>query len=284
MRSNEKQLENIMKRYNKYMNAKNFERLNSGKRLTALEEAELSSIILSKDSSELEREKAIERLTIGNFKLVAKIACQYASKTNTDVEDLVSAGIEGLMVAVYKYDQESFGTKFSTYAVNWIVQAIKKYLYKSSAINVPSAIIDQTKKYKMLVDSGIDNDSEIIDILKISKVELRKIKMAIFSTVDLDEPVENKDGNKSTYADVIPDEKSRSASECAEEEESYELLLNAVDGLDAIQKDIVVSRYLNPDKSNLAELGKKYGMTGENVRLIEKKAFDALREKIEEPA
>ena len=73
-------------------------------------------------SKGIERELAIEKLSHSNLRLVTAVAKMFKG-CNLSMEELISAGNEGLLLAAEKYDGSS-GFKFMSYAVWWIRQSI----------------------------------------------------------------------------------------------------------------------------------------------------------------
>ena len=73
-------------------------------------------------SNGTERELAIEKLSHSELRLVTAVAKMFKD-CNLSMEELISTGNEGLVLAVEKYD-ESCGFKFMSYAVWWIRQSI----------------------------------------------------------------------------------------------------------------------------------------------------------------
>lgn len=74
-----------------------------------------------------------------NIRLVWSIAHSLHKKAGAQVEidDLFQAGCFGLIRAIEKFDL-SFGTRFSTYAVNWIRQSIFRFIsHDQNMIKVP---------------------------------------------------------------------------------------------------------------------------------------------------
>ena len=69
-----------------------------------------------------ERELAIEKLSHSKLRLVTAVAKIFKG-CNLSMEELISAGNEGLVLAAEKYDMSS-GFKFMSYAVWWIKQSI----------------------------------------------------------------------------------------------------------------------------------------------------------------
>ena len=73
-------------------------------------------------SGGIERELAIEKLAHSKLRLVTAVAKMFKG-CNLSMEELISAGNEGLILAAENYD-ESRGFKFMSYAVWWIRQSI----------------------------------------------------------------------------------------------------------------------------------------------------------------
>ena len=73
-------------------------------------------------SGGIERKTAIEKLSHSKLRLVSAVAKMFKGR-NLSMEELISAGNEGLVLAAEKYDVSS-GSKFMSYAVWWIRQSI----------------------------------------------------------------------------------------------------------------------------------------------------------------
>ena len=69
-----------------------------------------------------ERKTAIEKLSYSKLRLVTAVAKMFKGY-NLPMEELISAGNEGLVSAAENYD-ETRGFKFMSYAVWWIRQSI----------------------------------------------------------------------------------------------------------------------------------------------------------------
>ena len=73
-------------------------------------------------SGGIERKTAIEKLSYSKFRLVTAVAKMFKGY-NLPMEELISAGNEGLVSAAENYD-ETRGFSFMSYAVWWIRQSI----------------------------------------------------------------------------------------------------------------------------------------------------------------
>ena len=79
-------------------------------------------LIMDIKSKGVERKLAIEKLSHSKLRLVTAVAKIFKG-CNLSMEELISAGNEGLVIAAEKYDVSS-GFKFMSYAVWWIRQSI----------------------------------------------------------------------------------------------------------------------------------------------------------------
>ena len=73
-------------------------------------------------SGGIERKIAIEKLSYSKLRLVTAVAKMFKGR-NLSMEELISTGNEGLVLAAENYD-ESRSFKFMSYAVWWIRQSI----------------------------------------------------------------------------------------------------------------------------------------------------------------
>ena len=79
-------------------------------------------LIMDIKSNGAERDLAIEKLSHSKLRLVTVVAKMF-KVYNLPMEELISAGNEGLVSAAEDYD-ETRGFKFMSYAVWWIRQSI----------------------------------------------------------------------------------------------------------------------------------------------------------------
>jgi len=97
---------------------------------------ELDELRLKGDTTKINELK--QDIALHNIRLVVKIAKQNSYRTNkNDFDDLVQEGMFGLYTAIDRFDV-TLGYKFSTYATNWIKQAIFRATDNTdSTIRVP---------------------------------------------------------------------------------------------------------------------------------------------------
>jgi len=96
--------------------------------------------------STLERDQAIAQ----HVGLVHYVARRYTS--HSDYEDLIQAGLEGLIYAVDHFDPTA-GTEFSTYAVPSIRGSIQHYMRdKSSSVRIPARLQDLSHQVSIAIE------------------------------------------------------------------------------------------------------------------------------------
>src|SRR3990167_9220976 len=106
--------------------------------LTSEEEARLAIRI-----QEMNDEDARQLLMKANLRLVVSIAKQYAAPQDQDMLlDFIQEGNMGLMRAVDRFKPE-FKTRFSTYGVYWIRQAILRALKARRLVRLPENVFDR---------------------------------------------------------------------------------------------------------------------------------------------
>lgn len=140
--------------------------------LTKEEETELAIRISKGDK------QALDKLINSNLRFVVFIAKQYKNK-GLPLEDIISEGNYGLMVAAKKFDHTR-GFRFISYAVWWIRQAITQSLNEDSrTIRIPSNIISENQKrlkkdedslintpYTTSYHQKINEDGELLNLLE----------------------------------------------------------------------------------------------------------------------
>jgi len=241
-------------------------------------------LILNEYATGKKRESAINELITHNLYLVIKIAFKYSRNTGRPLDDFIGAGNLGLTRAARTFDPIKFNNRFSTYATYWIVMEILKLIKKSAGpVTVPVYVLDLHNKYRKLIEDGPVSDEELMAELKINSANLSRIKLASTYAVSLDEPMPKNDGHlsKELYLkNSLEDTSCRSPAEKMEEDGEFAILYTAINELDDMSKEVVLSRYLSDDKIQLEVIGKKFNISSERVRQISKSALDKLRKKI----
>lgn len=219
-----------------------------------------------------------------NLRLIYSMANGYVGR-GLDFDDLVQEGCLGLITAVEKFDP-TLGSKFSTYAVYWIRQAITRALSeKSQMIRVPTHVYEKNGKiYNMYMeltkilgrDPTIEELAEKLE-LPASQIESYLTMREHITVTSLNQFIDE-EGQTQLY-DFIPDQSS-DFTKNIEKDDLREEIITILDscGLTEIQKMVVLLKYgfIDNQPLSLVEVSKRLGITRERARQIEISAFRRL--------
>lgn len=249
------------------------------KMITHNEELALAKTI--REGSPKEAEIAKKKLVKANLRLVISIAKRYIGN-GVLFMDLVQEGSLGLIKAAEKFDYTK-KFRFSTYATWWIRQTITRAIANNSkTIRIPVHMLDKIRAYKkefskLSYELGREPmDSEMMDILKLSKKKLYSIKKAIMSEpISLETPVTD----DLTISDYIEDDSCKSPECYTEMNGMSRDVEELLEFLDEREKNIIIKRFgINEQEcQTLEQLGKSMGFSKERIRQLEGDALRKLR-------
>lgn len=244
--------------------------------LTAEEELELGRQIAAGDT------EARRKMEEANLRLVVAVAKHYAGK-GMQFMDLIQEGNIGLMRAVEKFDYTK-GSKFSTYAVWWIKEAILRALdSQSREIRVPVCVaqnMNKISKTERKMEQTLGREvaaEEIAKELHMTTEEVERMQSYIKNPVSLETPVG--DEEDSNLEDFIEDTQEPTPEEAVaalvQKEEVQEMLSTLTEK----EQKILRLRYGLEDGNvhTLEETGQILGVTRERIRQLESRALEKLR-------
>jgi len=215
-----------------------------------------------------------------NLRLVISIAKGF-KHSGISLSDFVQEGNLGLMKAVSKFDYRR-GCKFGTYATWWIRQAIQRAIVeKGRTIRVPVHLMEERKKltetYRRLLEKR-ERVPQPQEIARKAKVPLKLVYKALFNlpeTISLETPV----GEYTNLGYFIEDEESPSPFEVMERKEIRQMAERVLSDLPPREAEILRLRFGISGKGEhtLEEIGRKFGISRERVRQLEKKSINRLR-------
>jgi RNA polymerase primary sigma factor len=227
---------------------------------------------------------AVTQLVCANLRFVVSVAKQY-QRQGVSLLDLIAEGNLGLIRAAQRFD-ETRGTRFITYAVWWIRQAIRRAAVdQSCVIRVPArraADAHRIGRRANALSQKLGREPrqhEIAEELDISEGEVAAALAAAQLHVSLDAPMT---GNASSLLDYLASDASRWADNDAVERSRSAAVAEALSQLRARDARII-RLYFGFDGEqplSLEQIGARLGITRERVRQIRDRALRVLRKNI----
>lgn len=200
---------------------------------------------------------------------------------SVEIDDLVSAGVVGLMDAIEKYDPGR-DTKFETYAVarirGAIVDDLRSLDWVPRSVRRKARMLEETYSYLENELGRAATDTEIANRLNISLSDLRTMVDEIVSAglLSLDDFVGNQDGEKtSRIIDLVCAKDGMSPSAGIEREQMRDIIAAAIMNIPDKERTVVALYYY--EDMTLKEIGRTLGVSESRISQIHTKAMLRLR-------
>ncbi len=218
-----------------------------------------------------------------NRRLVLAVAMRYQHR-GLPLDDLVQEGTVGLLRAVDLFDPAR-GYKFSTYAVWWIKQALRRALAQQVPLaHVPDNV--QMERARLArrahaLHAELGHPPSRIELAAatgLPRARVDALTAPLPAPVPLDQIMG--DGESTTLGDLLPDPDADRPDALAEAHALAAAVRAALATLDPRARAILVARHGLDGASprTLQEIGQQLGLTRERVRQVEAKALKRLRD------
>jgi RNA polymerase sigma factor (sigma-70 family) len=250
--------------------SKYYELICREKMLSREEEHALMAIFKNEATPEKERQKAKDRLIKANLRFVFKQAKKYSRNEPNMFPELISAGNEGLLVGLEKYDA-SRGGRFLTYAGWWVKQRILKEMSRMRIVSLPiwkqqlAARIAKAKENK----ENVSIEMLKTEFPKVSEKDIRELYDTKYLTYYIDDLEEGALEVDSVIVDI-------------EKNLDQKKLQDIVAALPSPHKEIITFTYGLEDGKEMSftQLTRRLILTREQLKVLKKEALDMLRDKL----
>ncbi len=219
---------------------------------------------------------AKETLIEHNVSLVKCIVKRYLGK-GVEYDDLFQIACMGFLKAIAGFD-ETFGVKFSTYAVPMIAGEIKRFMRDDGSVKVSRAMKQTAKEMNVFVEAYTQEHGRQPSIAEVAKAFGLDEAETVFIMGSSKMPVslyggtEQKDGKERELIDTLPSQDNQ------EDWLDSMLLRAAIETLSERDKKIIFLRYFRD--MTQSEVAKRIGVSQVQVSRIESRIIKQFREKL----
>lgn len=217
---------------------------------------------------------AAERLVEENSGLIWSIAKRFFGR-GVDADDLYQLGCVGFLKAIDGFD-ESFGTRFSTYAVPKISGEIRRFLRDDGTVKVSRGIKEQAaqiRSARLALEQRIGREPNISDLAAETGLSPEEIAFAEVATNPA-ESLQRENGEDGFTLELV-------LGDYAAEEKMVEhvSLRAAIEKLPQKEREVVALRYYHGmTQQNCAKV---MHVSQVQISRLERRAIDTLREILE---
>lgn len=220
-----------------------------------------------------------------NLRLVIPTAKRF-QRPGMELMDLIEEGNLGLMQAIDKFEPEK-GYRFSTYAVYWIEQYIRKYIEEQSgSIKIPSHAWGNLKRWFRAwneLKEANGRDPSLNEMAAELNLTARQVK-SIMDTLSAAKGVDSlttlvHEEDETTLEDLISDDGKGNPHDVFLKNENQDTIKKSMEELNDRDRQVVIMRYglADNEPKTLGEVAEILGLSRERVRQIEERAVNTLR-------
>ena len=219
---------------------------------------------------------AKETLIQENVSLVKCIVKRYLGK-GVEYDDLFQIGCMGFLKAIAGFD-ESFGVKFSTYAVPMIMGEIKRFMRDDGAVKVSRSMKQTAKEINLFIEEYLIKNgkhppmSEIAKKFNMDEAETVFVMGSSKMPLSLYGGTEYKDGKERELIETLQSKDDQ------EDWLDRMLLKGAIEDLPERERKIILLRYFCD--MTQSEVARRIGVSQVQVSRIENRIIKEFREKL----
>lgn len=238
--------------------------------LTRDEEFRQMDIYKSPTSTEKEKTKAKDRIIRANLRFVFKQAKKYSRNDPSKMDVLISAGNEGLLIGLEKFDPRK-QKRFLTYAGWWVIQRILKEMSQMRIVSLPiwkQQLASKIAKLRMI--NPAVTVKEICTLFpKLSEKDISELYDTSYLTYYIDDLDEG-----AIEGDI--------ALTSVEKALDTQHLHDVVNSLPSPHKELVIASFGLEDGVELSSprLSKRFILTREQIKQLKKEALDMIRNRL----
>ena len=220
------------------------------------------------------RHGGAERLVTENSGLIWSVARRFFGR-GTDPEDLYQLGCVGFLKAIEGFD-ESFGTRFSTYAVPKISGEIRRFLRDDGAVKVSRGVKEQAakiRKARLLLEQRYGREPRLSELAEETGLSAEDIAFAETATGPADS-IHRESGEDGFTLELVLGDYG------AEERMVEQVALRAaVEQLPEKEKQVIALRYFHGLTQQ--SCARVLGVSQVQISRLERRAVDLLRKKLQ---
>jgi RNA polymerase primary sigma factor len=242
--------------------------------LTRAEEVQLAKRIEAGDP------EAKERLINANLRLVVSVAKHY-QRSGIPLLDLIQEGTLGLIRASEKFDWRR-GTKFSTYAIWWIRQAVDRAVCnQAEPIRLPVHVYERRRRLawaREALGRELDREPSFAEVAAAAALSPAQAEQALnvptgFVPLDGDNP------ERYELATEIIDAQAGEAYERVDGRLAGTRLDKLLDALPLQQRQVIALRYgITGEERTSEQTAAELNISPQRARTLERTALQRLRE------
>ncbi len=221
-----------------------------------------------------------------NLRLVIPAAKRF-QRPGMELMDLIEEGNLGLLQAIDKFQPEK-GYRFSTYAVYWIEQYIRKYIEEQSgSIKIPSHAWGNLKRWFKAwnaLKEANGRDPSLSEMAAELDLSARQVK-AIMDTLNAATGVDSLaslvgEEEELTLEDMLSDDGKGNPHDVFLRSENMNVLRESLQKLNDRDRRVLTMRFglVDNEPKTLGEVAEQMGLSRERVRQIEERAVREMRQ------